>query len=250
MERNNNATVCFFDSGIGGLSLLYECVRILPRVDFKYFADNFRVPYGNLTHGELINTVDRIFSEIEKLNPDAAVVACNTVTAQCIDYLRNKYKFEIIGIQPAVKPAAASGSCLVLATPSTADSTSVHRLVEEYGEKRTQVVACPDLAAYIEQNIENLQREGVESFLPAAKADSVVLGCTHYIFAKDIIQNYYNCPVFDGIAGTAARLREKLGIFDHSAPRAQNIGFMGGDTAKNKRIFRLLLTSKEGLSQT
>ena len=133
---------------------------------------------------------------------------------------------------------------------SAADSTAVHRLVEEYGEKRTQVVACPDLAAYIEQNIENLQREGVESFLPAAKADSVVLGCTHYIFAKDIIQNYYNCPVFDGIAGTAARLREKLGIFDHSAPRAQKIGFVGGDTAKNKRIFRLLLTSKEGLSQT
>ena len=90
MERNNNATVCFFDSGIGGLSLLYECVRILPRVDFKYFADNFRVPYGNLTHGELVNTVDRIFSEIEKLNPDAAVVACNTVTAQCIDYLRKQ----------------------------------------------------------------------------------------------------------------------------------------------------------------
>lgn len=242
MENNINPSVCFFDSGIGGLCLLYECVRKLPRVDFTYFADNFRVPYGALTHDELIKIADDKFLEISKLNPLAAVIACNTLTAQCIEYLRSKYSFEIIGIQPAIKPAAAiGGECLVLATPSTAGSESLKRLAEKYGGGRTRIISCPDLAYYIEQNINELSPDGVKRLLPDVKADSVVLGCTHYVFAKEIIENYYKCPVFDGIEGTAAHLCEKLGIFDHSAPRRQKIAFSGGDMAKNRLIFNNLL---------
>ena len=90
MEKVLNPTVCFFDSGIGGLCLLYECVRKLPDVDFVYFADNENVPYGSLDKNTLIAKVDEIFLRIQNLNPSAAVVACNTVTANCIDYLRNK----------------------------------------------------------------------------------------------------------------------------------------------------------------
>lgn len=242
MEKNINPEVCFFDSGIGGLSLLYECVCRLPRVNFTYFADNFRVPYGALPHEELIQISDEKFTEISTLNPAAAVVACNTLTAQCIDFLRKKYSFEIIGIQPAIKPAAATGGkCLVLATPSTAGSQSIKQLAERYGGGRCEIISCPDLAQYIEQNIENLSDCGIINLLPKVKADSVVLGCTHYVFAKEIIKNYYNCPVFDGIEGTAVHLCDKLGISDHHAPRAQKIVFCGGDSSKNRRIFRSLL---------
>lgn len=242
MEKNINKTVCFFDSGIGGLTLLYECVRKLPNVDFTYFADNYRVPYGALTHEELIKAADEKFSEISKLNPAAAVLACNTLTAHCVEYLRNKYPFEIIGIQPAIKPASETGGkCLVLATPSTAGSESLKKLVEKYGGGKTSVIPCPDLAFYIEQNIEKLSAEGVKKLLPDVKADSVVLGCTHYVFAKDTIKNYYKCPVFDGIEGTAAHLCEKLGISDHRGPRAQKITFIGGEVVKNRVVFSRLV---------
>lgn len=247
---NNNPLVCFFDSGIGGLCLLYQCVRKLPHVDFIYFADNFKVPYGALSHDELIKIADEKFSEMCGHNPAAAVVACNTLTAQCIEFLRSKYPFEIIGIQPAIKPAAAvGGKCLVLATQSTAKSDALKHLVEKFGCNRTEVAVCPDLAYYIEQNAPELTFNGVTKLLPAVKADTVVLGCTHYVFVKKIIENYYNCPVFDGIEGTAARLCQKLGIDDHLTGRSQKITFSEGDTAKNRRIFNNIIIQSGGLSQ-
>ncbi len=246
---NINPCVCFFDSGIGGLSLLYECVRKLPRVDFVYFADNHRVPYGNLSHEELIERVDGVFSEMNALEPAAAVAACNTVTAECIAYLREKYPFEIIGIQPAVKPAAANGNCTVLATAATANSAALKELTEKYGNGRTRVYACPDLAAYIEENALNPGFDDVVRLLPDVAAENVVLGCTHYIFVKDIIMKRYNCRVYDGLEGTAEQLRKKLGISDHSEPRAQKISFCGGDTAKNRDIFRRMLMYGGTLSQ-
>jgi len=245
----NNPQVCFFDSGIGGISLLYECVRRLPHVDFTYFADNSRMPYGSLTQNEMIGCVEEKFDEIKKLNPSAAVVACNTVTAQCIDYLRKKYEFNIVGIQPAVKPAAEKGRCLVLATPSTAQSAALYELVKKYGQNRTQVAACPELAAYIEKNIFNLSEEKIFAYLPDFQADAVVLGCTHYVFAEKAIQAFYGCPVFDGIEGTAAHLEEILGICDHQAARAQKITFIGGDYAKNRSVFNYVLVQNGLISQ-
>ena len=243
MEKVLNPIVCFFDSGIGGLWLLYECVKKLPNVDFTYFSDNAHVPYGSLQQDKLIELTDSVFSEILKLNPKAAVVACNTVTARCIDYLRNKYPFEIIGIQPAVKPAAKShGKCLVLATPSTVESEPFKGLVDKFGNGRTVTVACPDLAEYIENNIDDIDEKYIKSILPDIDCNSVVLGCTHYIYIKDIVKNFYNCPVFDGIEGTADNLVRKLGKNDHRAKRAQKIAFEGAYVAKNRHIFRNLLS--------
>ena len=169
-------------------------------------------------------------------------LACNTVTAQCIGFLRENFPFEIIGIQPAVKPASAvGGKCLVLATPSTAQSNSLHDLIGRFGSGETKVAPCSDLASYIEENVGNFNPAEVERLLPKESADSVVLGCTHYSFVKDIIKNYYNCPVFDGNEGTSAHLCEKLGISDHRAERAQSIAFIGGNTDKNRSVFRSLM---------
>lgn len=243
MKKDNNPLVCFFDSGIGGIGVLSECVRRLPKVDFTYFADNYCVPYGNMSRDELLNKVDKIFGQIDKLKPSAAVVACNTVTAQCIDLLRKKYNFEIIGMQPAVKPAfEAGGSTLVLATNATAGSSSLKELLKKYGG-RAEVFACAGLAAYIEEHIENIPEAELLSLLPEVKADNVVLGCTHYIFVKDVISRYYNCRIFDGVNGTAERLCEKLGISDHQAERGQKITFVGGDIRKNRSVFNAVLKS-------
>ena len=233
--------VAFFDSGIGGLTLLNECVRKLPYVNFVYFADNFNMPYGNKPADEVLNLVDAQFQKISAVNPSAAVIACNTVTAACAKYLRSKYSFPIIGIQPAVKPAAKEGGrCIVLATPSTAASVPVKELVQKYGNGITEVVPCDRLAAYIENHVFDLSYDKIAGMLPKESADSVVLGCTHYIFAEQYIAQFYKCRVYDGLAGTASRLCEILGTDDHFCGLRGEVAFIGGNTAKNAAVFALL----------
>lgn len=237
-----NPRVAFFDSGIGGLNLLAECARRLPSASFTYFADNFNVPYGRLSPDELYGRADKVFERISALNPQAAVIACNTVTAVCARRLREKYSFPIIGIEPAVKPAAKGGSnCLVLATPATARSTAISNLVKKYGNGITQVVACPNLAAYIERNIFNLDENEVIKMLPECSPDSVVLGCTHYTYVKDTIQRFYSCDVYDGICGTADLICKTLSQ-NHSktALIRPEIKFCGGDESKNRAVFSLI----------
>lgn len=240
--RGKNRLVCCFDSGIGGIRLFAECVRLRKDCDFIYFADNYNVPYGSLGASEILRLADEKFSAMARLNPAAAVVACNTVTAECVDYLRRKYSFPIIGIQPAVKPAAANcKNCLVLCTPATANSGALENLIKKFGGNRTRAIACRGLASYIENNIFNMEKERVEELLPDAVCDGVVLGCTHYTYAADIISKRYNCPVYDGVEGTAARLCEVLGICDHRPPLPRTIAFSGGNTRLNADVFRFLI---------
>lgn len=252
LTLSSRPPVCFFDSGIGGLTILYESYKRLKDTNFIYFADNYNVPYGSLSREKMLLAVDKIFSRINDYNPSAAVIACNTVTAQCAAYLRGKYKFPIIGIQPAVKPAATlGGKCVVLSTPATASSLAVKELVSRYGNGRTSVVACPDLASYIERNIFDLDVNGLLSLLPKTGADSVVLGCTHYIYVKSKIAKFYGCPVFDGVDGTVNRLCNVLGKTDHfedkidisAGEESGNVAFVGGDEVKNKRVFEFLTES-------
>jgi glutamate racemase len=243
---NKNPLVCVFDSGIGGLNLLYECVALNPTTDFLYFADNYRVPYGSLNKKTLSSYVFEIFEKINATSPQAVVVACNTVTAECIEELRAKYSFEIIGIQPAIKPAILNcGKCTILSTPATAQSESLKNLIANFGEEKSEVVACPTLASFIEENISNISEKEVCALLPDISPQSVVLGCTHYIFIEEIIKKRYNCPIFDGTKGTADHLAKILGNGDHSAKRAQKVVFCTGNTQKNRDIWRLILKQKE-----
>jgi len=245
-SERGKVKVCFFDSGIGGLNLFYSCYKKLPAAELYYYADNENVPYGNKTAEQITECAEKIFCKIAKQKPSAAVVACNTVTATCIGYLREKFDFPVIGIQPAVKPAAAVGRCTVLATEATAHSAALKQLVAKFGNGRTEVVACPNLAAYIENNIFNIEESGVLSVLPEidSRTEGVVLGCTHYAFVKDIIAKKYGCAVFDGVEGTAARLCRILGIDDHLPETACKVtakaAFIGGDAQKNAEIFGLL----------
>ena len=241
LKKDSPKIVCFFDSGIGGLNLLSECAKRRSDCNFFYFADNCNMPYGNLQHEKILNLVDAKFELMSLLNPAAAVVACNTVTAECIGFLRQKYSFPIIGIQPAIKPAASKyKNCAVLATPATANSNAIKYLVEEYGCGHTKVIGCPDLAAYIENNVFNLDKKEVERLLPKIECDSIVLGCTHYIYISEVISTFYNCPVFDGIEGTSKQFEKILGISDHKHLGRSEITFWGGNCAKNAEVYALL----------
>ena len=255
METNlirKNISAAVFDSGIGGLNLLKCCVEKMPNAKFYYLADNFNVPYGGKSKSAIFTLVKNALDGVSGLGLSAAVIACNTATSNCINELREEYPFPIVGIQPAIKPAAKfGGKCLVLATPATVESQSFKKLLTQYGNDNFEVFPCVGLADYIEDNIFNLGESLPESLLPNVKVDSVVLGCTHYLFVKDAIQKRYNCTVFDGIAGTADHLckilgindhsGDNLGIFDHQHDKMSNITFIGGDFGKNARVYTHLL---------
>ena len=230
---------------------MHECVKRLPDKKFIYFADNYNVPYGNYICEQLLKKVDAIFSQIAEFNPSAAVIACNTVTAQCAAYLREKYSFPIIGIQPAIKPAAASARrCVVLATPATAASSSVKELVERFGRGVTEVIACRELASYIESNIFNLSEQSIFEMLPEVDTDTVVLGCTHYVYIKDYVKAKYCCPIFDGLEGTAKHLCNILGDVENNQKILNaDVKFIGGDEEKNEKVFKSLFFPKKAGSE-
>ena len=238
----------FFDSGIGGLNLLYQCVKRLPGLKYYYIADNYNVPYGNKSADEIYSLVSNALSGIERLKPLALVVACNTVTAQCIAEFRNRYDFPVIGIQPAVKQAAeVGGRCVVLATSSTVNSKAFENLAARFPNIDMRVHECKTLAAFVEDNIFNLPKRLPLGLLPEENADSVVLGCTHYVYVKRQIEERYKCPVFDGISGTADHFAKIVGMADHNyAFLGKNdhlhygkpkIVFLGGNIDKNSAIF-------------
>ncbi len=235
---NKRATICFLDSGIGGLNILRACANKIQGVDFFYLSDNQNVPYGSRSNDELFLIAKQKFTKMKNLNCDAAVIACNTLTATCIDRLRKEFSFPIIGIQPAIKQAMEkNGECLVLLTPSTANSSSFYKLFNLYGNERMHVCPMPSLASYIEENIFEIDEQIIISMLPTLNADNVVLGCTHYIFVKNIIKKYYKCNIFDGSIGIVNHLISILGIFDHNVHKNSKIVFYDGDICKNKQVF-------------
>ena len=224
--RIEKGGVAFFDSGIGGLTVVNVCRKWLPNTLFYYYGDNKHAPYGNLPPEKIKKYVFRVFRRFEKMQVGAAVVACNTATAVCIDELRARFKFPIIGAEPALLLGAKNGvDVLVLITRATYDSERLRKLRDKveavYPSVRLKLSPCDKLAGEIEAHI---YEKGYDytSFLPAYSPDVVVLGCTHYVYIAKQIQDFYRCPVVDGNEGIAKRLisvfREENYLNEHLRP--------------------------------
>lgn len=202
--------VVFFDSGIGGLTVLAECKKRLPNATFYYYGDNARAPYGNLSSGQIERYVFEIFENLSRLQPSAAVIACNTVTALCVERLRKKYPFPMIGAEPAVLSAAKEGGeIFVLATKATCESerfrSLCNRAKEIYAHAEIRPFVCETLAGTIEKHVAD-QNFDFSPLFPKGKPNSVVLGCTHYVFIKEQMRAFYGATIYDGNAGMANRL--------------------------------------------
>lgn len=236
----------FFDSGIGGLTLLKECAQKLTGESFLYFGDNANAPYGNKRPQEIERLTFSAFDYLSRFPVKAAVLACNTVTAECAEALRARCPFPVLGVEPALKPAAKScKNVLVLATRATLTSKKFRALAERVAGGCRFTFYCPrDLAGEIENNIYDLSKIDLARHLPEGEQrfDGAVLGCTHYIFLKEEISARLRCPVFDGNAGTADHLSEILGKtgkkeggnFASAAPKAEEKGErLFGKIAKN-----------------
>ncbi len=206
--------IAFFDSGIGGLTVLSECKKALPNEIFYYYGDNKHAPYGNLPVKKIKKYVARAMKRFQRLQVKAAVLACNTATAVCVDELREKYVFPIIGAEPAILSAAkAGGEVFVLSTRATYESLRFQTLLKKvatfFPKTIIKAFACEGLAGAIEKNLLN-EKKDYTPLLPKGNPSAVVLGCTHYVYIGEQIGRFYGCPIFDGNHGIAMRLRAIL----------------------------------------
>ena len=256
--------ILFFDSGIGGLTVLQETLTRFSNQVFFYYGDNDHAPYGNLSAPEIQRRVNVVFREMENYEIALAVLACNTATAICAEELRTRYAYPIVGAEPAILPAMkGGGNVLVLATKATCESARFRLLCEktkkEYPNAVLELFACEGLAGEIENGVGKGEWK-IASYLPQKKPNSVVLGCTHYVYAKKEIEGLYGCSVWDGNAGIAKRVQSilqrettqnhfcrdeqplKTPTFDLECARADFVVKNG----KNKRDF-YKNTAKEGL---
>ena len=217
----DNRPIGVFDSGVGGISVLKHVHTLLPHEDLLYVADSLHAPYGNKSREEITARCIEIADFLIAKNVKALVVACNTATAAAIDVLRAKYDCPIIGMEPAVKAAvlaSQNGIIGVLATVGTLKSAQFAALLENYGRNVIVVTqACvglveciergeielPDTKALISQYCKPLIDEG---------ADTIVLGCTHYPFVKEVIQNVVGKEItlIDTGAAVAKQLKRQL----------------------------------------
>ncbi|GAB2180596.1 glutamate racemase [Denitratisoma sp. agr-D3] len=186
-----------FDSGLGGLSVLAAIARALPQADLTYLADTGHVPYGDKTEAFIQGRVLAIGDHLVARGCRLIVVACNTATAAAISALRQRHPdIPVVGVEPGVKPAAASsksGRIAVLATELTARSERLQRLIAAHGSGvQVHVEPCPDWATRVEtldwDNAEFAAEVAAKvAPLLAAGADRIVLGCTHYSFIKPML---------------------------------------------------------------
>jgi len=197
-----------FDSGVGGLTVLAHIRAALPGADLLYLADSGHAPYGDKS-AEFIAARTRAIADFLVARDAAAlVVACNTATAAAIAELRVRHAVPIVGMEPAVKPAAEatkSGVIGVLATSGTLESDKFAELVRRFGSQaRVIVQPCPGLVERIEAGDlagpeTRALLEGFVAPLLAQGADTLVLGCTHYPFLA---------PLLRELAGEAVSLIE------------------------------------------
>lgn len=218
--------IAVFDSGVGGISVLRELVKILPNENYIYYGDSKNAPYGMKDKETVQNLTIAAAEYLFAQNAKGLVVACNTATSAAVRTLRERYPdIPIVGIEPAVKPAATwKPNCrvLVMATPMTIREEKFQMLMARYTDLAEIIpLPCPGLMDFVERG--DLHSDDFRRYLEELlfvhrihPVDSVVLGCTHYPFAKEMIREVLgpDVKVFDGGEGTAREMRRRLAVAD------------------------------------
>ncbi|HLO46358.1 MAG TPA: glutamate racemase [Leadbetterella sp.] len=210
-----------FDSGIGGLTLLKEMMHTLPHENFLYYADTENVPYSYKTTEQIKEYVEKAVVFLRNEGCKAIVLACNTATNVTIEFLREKYDFPIIAIQPAVKVAFDNNSenkrILACATPVTLKADRFENLINSLDINHlVDRLPLPGLVEFAENEqfespevLEYLKKEFSKFDLENYKY--VVLGCTHFTYFEKLIQdNFPTLHPVDGNQGTARHLKNTL----------------------------------------
>jgi len=206
--------VLLIDSGSGGVNILKECLRVCPYANFLMYCDNKNLPYGDKSKEFLVETTLQNLKDIRRFfDFDVVVFACNTLTSVCIDVCREKFQdVEFVGTVPAIKVALEKYDEDEVVVLATAVTISYNKLISKH-----QNIACkemPDLAAAIDANLDDLSvlEECLKKQLGDLRAKALVLGCTHYVAVKGMIEKILpNVEIFDSANGVARRLKTLLG---------------------------------------
>ena len=206
----NKRPIAFFDSGIGGATILKEVIKTLPNENYIYYPDSNNNPYGNKKKEELFLIVDNIVQTLLKYDPKLIVCACNTATTMVLNDIRKKYsEITFVGTEPAVKVIHdfhKDKKTIVLTTKGTGDSERFNELLNKYKPENTKLIEAPLLAELIEKEEDTYPY--LKNLLEDEKnIETVVLGCTHFPLAKESIKKVLgNVTFIDGSIGIAKRI--------------------------------------------
>lgn len=231
---DKTAPIGVTDSGVGGVSVLKELIKLMPNENYFYFGDNKNAPYGTKTAEDVKKIMETSAEYIISQGVKALVIACNTATAAAAKTLRKKYpSIPIIGIEPAIKPSAKykeHSNVVVMATPLTLKQEKFHDLMDKFSdEANITPLPCPGLMELVEageikgEKIDNYLKE-IFAPLSLKKIDSVVLGCTHYPHIKEAVQKLLGSDImiFDGGEGTAKETKRRLAGINMLNPSEQS----------------------------
>lgn len=218
----------FFDSGVGGLSVLRHALDRCNGLPLLYVADSAYVPYGGRPAEQITARCIRVSQYLVDAGAAAIVVACNTATAVAIDALRERFDVPIIGMEPALKPAAAathSGRIAVLATDGTLGSRRYARLLSDHaGDVVVHQRVCHDWVGLVERDeldTARARQSVARELLPLRQSgvDTYVLGCTHFPFLSTPIRAVVgdSATLIDPGAAVVAQLRRRLGLVESQA---------------------------------
>ncbi len=250
-----------FDSGSGGLSVLREILKVLPREKYLFFADNAFCPYGEKTPQFIQDRGRAITDYLLSEGADIIVVACNTATAAAIATLRNEYAVKFIGMEPAVKPAALSSETGVIGVLATAGTLKASKYLKTRGLYEDDVKISERVGKgfveLVERGIldgpeaEETVRQSLQPLLDDG-ADRIVLGCTHYPFLRDVIQRIAgpDVLVIDPAPAVARHLVHVMTedglIREDGGPSFPDVRIVAsGDDTIAKRLYETIINNQQ-----
>ena len=217
---NNNSPIAFFDSGVGGLTVLNKVKKILPNENYVYYGDTLHMPYGEKTKEQLLEYSDNIFKLFEDMNCKAVVMACNTTSSVIYEEVKNRYNFKLFPIVQSVSEILSQlpiNRLGIFATRATIDSNAYQREIAKYN-KNMQVFGqhCPDWVHIVEENALSEQKnieivhKDLEKML-LNNPEKIVLGCTHYPFLLEILSQFAPKEMFiDPAESFAKKIKNEL----------------------------------------
>nr|WP_318384538.1 glutamate racemase [uncultured Enterobacter sp.] len=252
---NLKPTVLVFDSGVGGLSVYDEIRHLLPDLHYIYVFDNVAFPYGEKTEAFIVERVLDIVTAVQARYPLAlAVIACNTASTVSLPALREKFPFPVVGVVPAIKPAArltANGVVGLLATRGTVKRPYTHELIQRFGnECHIELLGSAELVEIAEAklhgkpvSLDELKRILRPWLRMPEPPDTVVLGCTHFPLLQDELLQVL--PEGTRLVDSGAAIaRRTAWLLEHEAPDAksadENIAFCMAVTPATVQLLPVL----------
>jgi glutamate racemase len=216
-----SSPLLFFDSGVGGLSVLAPTLRLLPNAPIVYVADSAGYPYGRRTEAEIASRVPALLGRlVERFQPRLAVIACNTASTIALDHARSALDLPVVGTVPAIKPAAELSKSRVigvLGTEATVRQPYVETLAARFAADCTIIRhGAPDLVDLAESKLagDEISAEAVRAAAQPMfdaregdRIDTVVLACTHFPLVEEELRAAFPGIAFvDGGDGIARRI--------------------------------------------